>query len=839
MALVGRDRSLEQLTDWAAAAASGFGRLAVVAGEAGVGKSALVEALRARVDGVRWLSGACEAHFTPRPLGPLLDVAAGLGTELTRLLRADAPRVDVFAAAAEALAGPRPTVLVFEDLHWADEATLDLLRFLGRRVARLKALIVVTYRTDASEGDDAWRPVLGELARERSTRRLHLEPLDLDAVRELAGSSGLDPVRLYELTGGNAFFLTELLAAGSAELPHSARDAVLGRALSLPAPSRTGLETLALIGGRIGPGVALAAGVSGDQLDDAVRSGLVLVDGPFLRFRHELARLAIDSAISPHRRLELHGRILDALLAGDGEDAARLAFHADQAGRAEQGTRFAAAAGDRAAGLGAHREATAQYRRALRLIRSERVVERAGLLDALATELAFLDRWEESAAQRLAAIELWRTLEQPLRVGEDLRRLSIVMWRLCRGDESVRYSHEAVRMLEPLGPSPELGWAYANRCPDAESLDALTEDAGRARQVADSLGLADLRAQLLLIESEAAFRSGGDWELPLRHALGLALSEGLDQLGGASYSTLYEYLVTSFRIVEAESDYQRGVVFCDDRELATYGSCLRGRHALAAAELGHWDDAVRAAEEVLATNSSPVNQLTSRVALAQVRIRRGEGGAEVVLDPAVAWADALGEAPWIVLTRLARVELLWLAGDTSAARDELAVAAAAVQRTYPAAAAEVGRWRRRLDGVPGFEPAAAWDARGCAYRAALALIDQGDPASLGEALARLETLGALGTARLARSRLRGLGERAVATGRRPSTRRNPLGLTERQQQILELIRDGLTNKEIAARLFISAKTVDHHVSAVLAALGVASRREAAAAGTPTAAATAD
>lgn len=832
MPLVGRDRSLQQLADCAAAAASGFGRLVVVAGEAGVGKSTLVEALRAELDGVRWLTGACEAHFTPRPLGPLLDVAAGLDAELTGLLRTDAPRVEVFAAVAGALAGPRPTVLVFEDLHWADEATLDLLRFLARRVGRLRTLIIVTYRTDAPEGDDAWRPALGELARERGTRQIHLDPLDLDAVRELATASGLDPVQLFELTGGNAFFLTELLAAGSAELPHSARDAVLGRAMSLPGPSRTGLETLALIGGRIGPEVALAAGVSADQLDDAVRSGLVQADGASLRFRHELARLAIDSAISPHRRLELHGRILDGLLAGECEDTARLAFHADQAGRRAEGARFAAAAGRRAAGLGAHREATVQYRRALRLLRAEQVVERAGLLDALATELTFLDRWEESAVERLAAIELWRTLDEPLRIGEDLRRLGIVMWRLCRGEESVRYSDAAVRGLEPLGATPELGWVYANRCPDARSLDALVEDADRAREIAESLGMLDLRAQLLLIESEAAFRSSGDWETPLRRALELTVVEGLDHLAGATYSTLHEFLVTSFRIVEAEADYQRGVAFCDDRELATYASCLRGRRALALAELGRWDDAVRLAEEVLATNSSPVNQLTSRVALALVRMRRGDEAAETVLDPAVGWADSLREAPWIVLTRLARVELLWLAGDEAAARAELAVAAATVAPTYPAAGAEVERWRRRLDGSTGTESAADWDARGCAYRAALALIDQGDPASLGEALARLETLGADGAARLARSRLRGLGERAAATGRRPSTRRNPLGLTQRQQQILELLHAGLTNKEIAGRLFISAKTVDHHVSAVLAALGVASRREAASVATP-------
>ncbi len=829
MVLVGRDRPLEELTGAASDAASGVGRLVLVAGEAGVGKSAVVEALRSRLTGARWLTGSCEAQFTPRPLGPLQDVASGLSPQLHQLLRGGAARVEVFAAVAEALAGPVPTVLVLEDVHWADEATLDLLRFLGRRIRALPALVVATHRTDSGETGRGWRQTLAELARERGTLRIDLAPLDLAAVTELAGPAGLDPEQLHRLTGGNAFFLTELLANDSADLPGSARDAVLGRTVTLSDAARASLDVLAVLGGRIEPEVAVAAGASRGHLDEIVRSGLLAADGRDLRFRHELARLAIEHEISPHRRPELHERAFEALQGNGEDDVARLAFHADEAGRRADAVPLATAAGERAAALGAHQQAAAQFRRALRCVDPGRHHTRAQLHDALADELAFLDRWEESAEQRSAAIELWRSLAEPARVGDDLRRLSTVMWRRCRGPASDRYADDAVTLLEPLGPSPELGWAYLNRSAGSPSIEALTADAARAATVAEQMDFEALRGHLCLAEAELAFRSGGDWESPLRRGLDRAATLGLDQLAGAAYSTLYEYFVSSFRIHAGEADFRRGLAFCDDRELTTYGSCLRGRRALALAETCRWPDALELAGEVLDSQASPVNQLTSRVATALVRMRLDHADPDSVLDPAVAWADSLGETPWVVLTRLARVERHWLIGDNASAHQELTVAERSLTPSFPHEIAEIDRWRRRLDGAtPGrADSEATWRGRGCGYRAALALVDRGDPPALGEALARFEAMAAPGAARMVRVRLRQQGHRAAPTGSRRATRLHPLGLTERQHEILELVRAGLTNKEIADRLTISAKTVDHHVSAVLAKLGVATRREAA------------
>jgi len=168
-----------------------------------------------------------------------------------------------------------------------------------------------------------------------------------------------------------------------------------------------------------------------------------------------------------------------------------------------------------------------------------------------------------------------------------------------------------------------------------------------------------------------------------------------------------------------------------------------------------------------------------------------------------------------------------------------------VQACGPELRSEVTAWRHRVTGAvrPGStvvgpyslqvagDPAGAarqWDDLGCPYDAALALLDATDEALLREAWARLDALGAVAAAQLARRRMRELGVTSIPSGARPTTRANPAGLTRREREVLALICDGHTNDEISGRLFISARTVDHHVSAVLGKLGVGSRKVAAA-----------
>jgi predicted ATPase len=193
MRLIERESQLAALHQYADEASQGQGRLVLISGEAGVGKSVLLEQLAEELDQASWLWSGCDGLFTPAALGPLLDIASHLDGELLRLCRAEAKRDQLYGALVRQLSGLRTlTVIVIEDVHWADEATLDLLSYLGRRIQHLPVLLLVTYRDDALATDDPLRLTLGALASQRSTRRLTLPPLSTGGVATLAQSTRID-----------------------------------------------------------------------------------------------------------------------------------------------------------------------------------------------------------------------------------------------------------------------------------------------------------------------------------------------------------------------------------------------------------------------------------------------------------------------------------------------------------------------------------------------------------------------------------------------------------------------------------------------------------------------
>ena len=447
--LLEREAQLASLTGYAAEARHGDGRLVLVGGEAGVGKSALVEQAQRDLPAAHWLWGACDGLFTPRPLGPLFDIASKLGGELLELCRADAPREELFRALLRQISEPAELhVLVMEDVHWADEATVDLLRFLGRRLRDAPVLLIATYRDDGLSPDDPLRVALGDLATQRSTRRIGLAPLTEHAVGLLAADSGLEAAALYRLTGGNPFYVTEVVQSGMGEVPPSARDAVLARAARLggAARGRAGRRRADRYPGRTRTCWSRSPAARRPPLMSWPSPGWSRWTAAGLRFRHEIARLAVAEAVPAHRRAPLHTSILAALQAGGCDDDTRLAFHAEAAGDGAAVLRYAPAAARRAAGLGAHREAAAQYERALRFAAGQDPGTAAALYDAFAYEAGLLDRWQDAADAREHALALWRQAGDRLREGDTLRWLACSLCYLCRGSEGAE--------ARPRRPSP-------------------------------------------------------------------------------------------------------------------------------------------------------------------------------------------------------------------------------------------------------------------------------------------------------------------------------------------------------------------------------------------------
>ena len=852
--LLEREAQLASLGEYAGEARQGEGRLVFIAGEAGVGKSALVEHVERGLPGSAWYWGACDGLCTPRPLGPLFDIATTLGGELLELCRADAPREELFSALLRQVSAPGElNVLVVEDVHWADEATIDLLRFLGRRIRAAPVLLLATYRDESLTATSPLRIASGDLATHRCVRRISLLPLSADAVAVLARGSGLDPAALYRLTGGNPFYVSQALQAGTRgtipEVPTSARDAVLARAARLGSDARAALDAAALIGTRVE--LALLEPVTGcppSTIDELLVSGLFAGDGMTLQFRHEIARLAVEGAVPAHRRGAIHARILASLRALGCDDDARVAHYAEAAGDGPAALRHASAAARRAAALASHCEAAAQFERALRFTDGSDPATAASLYEGFAHEASLLDRWQEAADARERALALWRGVGDRLRVGDTLHWLARSLCSLSRGGEAIAAARAAIALLEPLGSTAELAWAYASlatmRMVRGDNQDAV-ELARRAQAVAGPLGLTEVLSDALNTEACAVRAAGGEWAGTLRRALAAALAGQHEAAVARAYVNLHASHVADRDWAVAERYFTEGFAYCDDHCITSYSIFMRSERTSALERTGHWDEAVAICDELLRHGGpSPNIRLCPLNRLGTIRARRGEPGAWECLDEAIEYADGAGEPQSIVPVRLARAEAFWLDGRLADARREAELAddaaegcdgwdrgavAAWLQRTgsaRPPRGELAAPYRRQLDG-DWAGAARLWTGLGCPYQAGLALLGSADEASLVEALRIFTGLGASATVRLARQQMRRLGIRAIPAGPQAATRAHPLGLTRREREVLDLICAGLTNAEIAGKLFISVKTAGHHVSAVLAKLGVPTRGAAA------------
>jgi DNA-binding CsgD family transcriptional regulator len=850
MVLLERGPPLALLAEYAAQAGRGEGRLVLVAGEAGVGKSTVVERLAMGLTQARWFWGACDGLFTPRPLGAFLDVASQIGGSLASLFKSPASRDELFTALASELGAPGGLrVVVIEDIHWADEATLDLLRFLGRRIRQMPVLIVATYRDDELAASYPLRVALGELAVQRCTRRIELPPLSREAVATMAAGSGLDAGELHQVTHGNPFYVLEVLQTGLDRVPQAARDAVLARAVQLGSRARNVLHAAALIGGVIEPSLLeRVTAASPEIVDELVDCGLLVADNAALRFRHEIARRAVQLAIPEHRQSAIHARILAALLEHGCDDHARLAFHAEAAGNGAAALRHATLAGRRAAELGAHREAAAQFERALRFAQSESPEALAARYDALAAELQVIDSFEASADAYQRALRLWREVGDRLREGDTLRKLSIALWRLCRGREAVAASAAALQILEPLGPSAELARAYARVAADRAGELRWDETSGLARQaeqIAGPLDAHDVQSNAVNLQATVEWARGGDWKTLYLQALTIALEHGEALEAGHAYTNLHEAHFYTARYAESEPYYLTGVEYCEEHDLGTYLCCLQGVRAVTLERQGRWDESVALSGVVLRrVLASPVNRMIPVGSIGRIRARRGEPGAWEFLDQAMTSADGTGDPLYIVPARLSRAEAHWLEGNRAAAHHEAGLAEQAADGAGPWLLGEAAAWVRRtgpsrrprgelaepyrlqLDG-DWQNAAKLWDELGCPYDAAMALLDAAEEPALRRALDICQGLGATATARVVRRAMRQLGIRSIPVGQRSATRRHPLGLTRRESEVLALVCAGHTNAEIAGKLFISTKTAGHHVSAVLAKLGAPTREAAA------------
>jgi DNA-binding CsgD family transcriptional regulator/tetratricopeptide (TPR) repeat protein len=847
MELLEREDCFAHLAECLGAAVHG-GRIALVSGESGIGKTALLQEFSNRQRTARVLWGACDALFTPQPLAPIYDIARQTQGALLMALNSGANRNEIFTAALDELERTE-TLVVLEDMHWADEATLDLLKYLGRRIHRTRSMLAVTYRDDEVGSLHPLRFVIGDLPH-ASTSRLSLAALSEIAVEQLARRAGRSSKGLHSVTGGNPFFVTEVLTAVADTVPVTVRDAVLARAVRLSPAAREIAELVCVVPGKT-EGWLLEQAARPDEasIEGCLSIGMVRYEDAALAFRHELARRALEDSLSPLRKQSLHSRVLAVLARRTGVPAARLAHHANGAGNAGAVLHFAPIAATQAASVGAHREAASHYQAALRHAEEIPPDERGRLQEQLSYECFLTGQHERAIEARRSALHIWRASGARVKEGDALRWLSRLSWSVGDRAEADRYGAAALATLESLLPGPELAMAYCNQADldmEAHEAESAIDLAQHAIALAESWRndeiLSDALNTLGIVRLIAGDVSG--WA-DLERSLQLALAGGLQEHVANAYTNLAAMAVSRREYDRARRYLSDGLAYCEQHDLDFDGPYTLAYRARMRFEQGDWDGASEDVEAVLRhPRTSAVTRIPALRTLGHLRIRRGDPDASAPIEEARALAGPTPELQRVGMLAAVCAEAAWLAGDREGVLREVQTTYELVRRRRdPRMKGELAAWLWRvgaLDELPEdiAEPyaleisrdwqgaARAWKALGCPYECASVLAMYGTEPEQKEALTMLEQLGAGPAAQALRKKMRVQGVRGVPRGSRSSTQRNPHGLTQREAEILALLSDGLRNAAIAKRLFVSTKTVDHHVSSILTKLGVPSRAEA-------------
>lgn len=850
--LLERGPVLLELSHYLADADKGHGRLVFVGGEAGVGKTWLVRRFAELIrDRTSLLIGSCDPVSTPRPLGPLLDIVDRFENHYIDL---STSRDQIFRDLLAAISlSKKTTVLAFEDVHWADEATLDLLRFLARRIEDRRAVVIATFRNDEVGDLHPLRQVLGDTATAPGARRLNIQPLSINSVRSMAAGSGLDINELYRQTGGNPFFVSEILATPNELIPPTIRDAVIARVGRLSARARSVLEAASAIGLRSEPWLLTSVIESNAAgIEDCLESGVLIADdedGTYI-FRHELARISVLDTVAPHRRRELNRQILTVLRERQETplDAARLAHHAEEAGDIDAVLAFTPEAARRASKLSAHRDAIAQYQRALRFKDRLSPDERARILEEYARECAATDRYEEAITISRQVVDHWHDAGDRFKEAETLGLLCGYLVSNGRALEAQPMCSKAIELLEQFPPGAELGEAYARQARihivDRE-YDKAIELSQKALDVAEQIGNVRTRVLALHRFGTATLLKGDDeGESLLRYALSLSLNARIPVEASGVYLALASSWFQLYEFDRAEPYLLESIKFADEHQLGGFLTPTLGWYALLMMHRGRWSEVEEPARNVLnREHVSIVGRILALTALGRLYARKGDSRAAKVLDDALMLAEPTQMVMYLPSVHAARAEHAWLAGDLESVRKEAQSSLdLALEKRHPWFAGELLSWLTlagesvdvpdwiapafRMQIAGDFQAAAdEWKRRGCPYETAQALLGSDDENTLRDALDSFERLGAEPAAKHVRRRLRELGVKSIPRGPHESTRSNSAGLTRREIEIVQLLSDGLRNNEIAERLFLSPKTVDHHVSSVLSKLGVKVRAQ--------------
>lgn len=839
--LLEREQELGRLADLLESVATSGGKVVLIRGEAGIGKSSLVRTFLATVEGSAHVRlGYCDDLHTPQPFGPLWDIARDEVVLLKALKASD--RQEVMQSLFDLLTvSLRPNIVVIEDTQWSDEATLDAIKYVGRRIARTNGLLVLTYRDEEVDFDNPLRGVLGALPPDY-VERVELSGLSRVAVAEIVGESGLDPDEVLELTHGNPFFVTEMAMTAGDRVPASVRDSVMARVGRLSILSREMLRYMSVIPERTSRGeLAALVGSAHDQLIECERLGLLDVGTETVAFRHELIRRAVEASLATSERIAIHRALLDVL--PDDTDPARLVHHAFGANDVDSLIDLIPRAAASAAEVGGNREASAHYRmlaphlsRLADRQRARVLVDWAEIEYYLASADA-MDLLEE-------AIDLYRECGSPQELAQALALAVAVNETHARTARAESYAIEAIQVLEAEGDSADLAEALSRYADlllhkgEGVKADGYVD---RALAMGEATGseLATIRA--LIVKGMLAYVRGDPGGRDLVEEARVRAEQRGHHYEEVTALRSLAYTGQEQDDIDLQQDVaQRARAAAIRYELSFLEVEADSVYADALMRTGKWDAAEDLATENLGSHANADVHLMRVLGL--LRLRRGRSGGMANLQGAWSLARESGEIDYLLHVGTALAEARWLGQEIDEGPDQLReLMRTGLRHEFPWLAGALASWLFVLgwldaepEGLPephahliqGNWPGAAahWEKKGMSYEEAIAL-SRGDREARVRAVEILDSLGAGAASAKVRKELRDEGI-TIPRRKNRSTREHEAGLTARQAEVLSLLGEGLSNPEIADRLFLSPRTVENHVSAVLAKLDCSTREQA-------------
>jgi len=828
----------------------GEGHCVLINGEAGIGKTALVKSFCKQQECIIY-QGSCDALFTPRPLAPLYDIIWQIKKDLWSVSHTIEERSELFLKVFYELSLHNKNILiVFEDIHWADEATLDFIKFFIRRLHQLRCLFILTYRDDDSHSGHSLKNTFGSLSPDLLTR-IQLNPLSRQAVYKMAEEKGFDPEPVYAISAGNPFYVTEILASYSPGIPENIKDSILAVYNQQAEGTRNAWQMCSVIPEGLEVSRFAKLKSSWEGMDHCFALKIIVVKNDRIIFKHELYRRTIEASLSPFKRIALNKTILELFLQTfDEKDIERIVHYAKHANEYKTVAQYAPIAAKQAAAVGAHVEASKLFLTAIEYSEADDTDMFPKLYEDYAYECYLINQIKEAIIYEGKALKLWRQKNEIEKAGNCMRFLSRLWWFDGNRAEAEKYGREAIELLQSEPPSKAKALAFSN----VSQLKMLCDEHDEciqwgslaidmAKEINDDEILCHALNNVGCSQWKSDYTDNAGKNI-LLESLNLALKHSFHEHAARAYSNIISVALMA-KDYELCQEYLPGAInYCEERNLdasKNYKLYMKARILL---ETGNPKAAAAIAENLLSDpNQLGTAKMGSSIVMLTIKMRQGKNDILPLLLEAKNLIFKTQEHQRIIPLVIAILQYEWLSEMSMLSDKELTTSIDLVQKvTAITLNSEFDFWLKKVRKqdiqLPKlYEPyqllkdgevhlsASFWEKKHCYFEQAMALFE-GDEEDKKAALTILQQMEANAICEKIKMEMRAGGIKKIPRGQRESTKTNPMNLTNRELDVLQLLQKGIQNKEIAQSLFISPKTVDNHISNILFKLDVNSRSKA-------------